>query len=231
MSTQSNGRAVGLVRVSSDKQAESGLGLAAQRASIAAAAARLGLPLVQVFEEAGISGTLPIDKRPVLLDAIAALRRGDILLLARRDRLSRDVIVSAMAERLITKRGARMVSAAGESSEGDDPASIMMRRMLDVFSAYEAAVIAARTRAALAAKRRRGERAGFVPFGWRVASDGRMLELAADEQQTLSLIRKRRAAGESLTNIADHLNDVGVRTRAGTPFRFEYVRSLLRRAG
>jgi DNA invertase Pin-like site-specific DNA recombinase len=162
-----NARAFAYLRVSTDKQAESGLGLDAQRAGVTVCAARLGLPLVAVLTDAGTSGSLAIEDRPVLLDAVALLKRGDVLIVAKRDRLGRDVIAVAMIERLVTKRGARVVSAAGEGTDSDDPSGLLMRRLIDSFSEYERLIIGARTRSALAAKRRRGERiSGFLPFGY-----------------------------------------------------------------
>ena len=109
--------AIAYIRVSTEQQADSGLGLEAQQASIEATASRLGLELSRTFVDAGTSGSLAIEDRPVLLDAVAALRRGDVLLVAKRDRLGRDVIAVAMIERLIAKRGARVVSAAGEGTD------------------------------------------------------------------------------------------------------------------
>jgi site-specific DNA recombinase len=157
MSAPSRGmRAIGYVRVSTDQQAESGLGLEAQEAAITVAASRLGVELARVFVDAAVSGKLAIEDRPVLLDAVATLRRGDVLLIAKRDRLGRDVVAVALIERLVAKRGARVVSAAGEGTDSDDPAALLMRRLIDSFAEYERALIAARTRAALAAKRRRG---------------------------------------------------------------------------
>jgi len=221
--------AIGFVRVSTDRQADSGLGLDAQRQHIAACAARMNATLVHTFEEPGVSGTLPLEQRPVLLAAVNALRRGDCLIVAKRDRLARDLVVSAMVERLVARRGGRIVSAAGESSDGNDPASVMMRQMLDVFASYEAALIAARTRAALAAKRRRGERISrFAPFGFRFGADGRTLEPEPTEQRIVRVIRESRAAGRSLQAIADELNRAGCRTRNGTPWRYQYVQSALR---
>src|SRR5438067_7782716 len=93
-------RAWAYLRVSTDKQAESGLGLEAQQASVTACASRLGLPLAAVFMDAGTSGALAIEDRPVLLDAIGAIKRGDVLIVAKRDRIGRDVIAVAMIERL-----------------------------------------------------------------------------------------------------------------------------------
>ena len=66
------------------------------------------------------------EKRPVLLDAIAALGPGDILMVAKRDRLSRgDPFVTAMIEAAVQRAGARILSAAGEGTESDEPSSIL----------------------------------------------------------------------------------------------------------
>lgn len=221
--------AIGYIRVSTEQQAESGLGLDAQQASLQTAASRLRMELLKTFVDAGTSGGLSIENRPVLLDAVASLKRGDVLLIAKRDRLGRDVIAVAMIERLVAKRGARVVSAAGEGTDSDDPAALLMRRLIDSFAEYERALIAARTRSALAAKRRRGERvSGIVPFGFRFAEE--RLEREEGEQRTLALIRALRGSGASLRAIAAALNEQGILTRSGASWRFEYVRNLLRQA-
>jgi DNA invertase Pin-like site-specific DNA recombinase len=227
-----SGRAIGYLRVSTDKQAESGLGLEAQDASVTASAARLGLPLAAVFTDAGTSGSLGIEDRPVLLEAVAALKRGDVLIVAKRDRIGRDVIAVAMIERLVTKRGARIVSAAGEGTDtGDDPAGVLMRRLIDSFAEYERLIIGARTKAALAAKRKRGERISrFIPYGYQLADDRRTLEPLGAEQAILGDMREQRAAGDSFQGIANRLNARGLRTRVGSPWLYEYVRSALRHA-
>ena len=103
-------RAIGYVRVSTDHQVERGVSLEAQRSVIAEAARRQGADLVGVYEDAGLSGSLGVEHRPGLLDAITALKRGDVLIVAKRDRLGRDVIAVAMIERFIARRGARVVS-------------------------------------------------------------------------------------------------------------------------
>jgi DNA invertase Pin-like site-specific DNA recombinase len=136
-----------------------------------------------------------------------------------------------MIERLVSKRGARIVSAAGEGSESNDPASQLMRRLVDSFAEYERLIISARTKSALAAKRQRGERiSGIIPFGFSLAADGCALQPCEPEQQTLILIRECRANGLSLRSTADALNARGVCTRAGGSWRFEYVRALVNRA-
>ena len=142
-----------------------------------------------------MSGGLPLEKRTILLDALTALAKGDVLLVAKRDRLSRgDMMTTAMIEAAVKRAGARIVSAAGEGTESDDPASVLMRRIVDAFGEYERLLIKARTRAALKAKKARGERYGQVPYGRRLAGDGIRLEPDPAEASTVALIVELRAA-------------------------------------
>ena len=222
MATTTN-RAYGYRRVSTDSQADSGLGLDAQRSAILAAAARHGLELVDVFTDAGLSGALELENRPGLFAAVNMLKRGDVLIVGKRDRLGRDVVAVAMLERLAARKGARILSAAGEGTEGTDAASMLQRRILDAFGEYERLIIGQRTKAALAAKRARGERAGNLPFGHSLNADGRTLDANAAEQRVLGLLRELKAAGYTLRQIADELNAQGFTTRRGTAWRHQYV--------
>src|SRR5436305_11668110 len=54
--TATKSRAIAYIRVSTEQQAESGLGLDAQHASVVSAAARLGVVLAGVFSDGGTSG-------------------------------------------------------------------------------------------------------------------------------------------------------------------------------
>lgn len=221
------GRAYGYCRVSTDAQRESGLGLEAQAEAILHTAARLGLRLAQTFTDAGLSGSLSIDDRPALAEALNALHRGDVLIVAKRDRIARDAFVSVLIEREAAKKGARIVSAAGEGTENDDPAAVFTRRILDAVAELERALTAARTRAALRAKRARGERAGCEPFGYRVNGDGKTLHHYEPEQRVLSTIRECRAAGYSLRATAAELNRRGFPNRAGRPWKYQLVQGIL----
>ena len=221
-------RAIGYVRVSTGQQAESGLGIEAQRHAIHEAARRHRLELAAVHVDSGTSGSLGLEDRPGLADAVSSLHRGDTLLVAKRDRIARDTFVSVVIERELQRKGARLLSAAGEGTESDDPAAVFTRRILDAVSELERSLIAARTRAALKAKRARGERAGNVPYGFKVNGDGQTLYVDDDEQRTLALIAECSEAGYSLREIADELNRTGIRTRTGSEWRHQYVASLLR---
>lgn len=214
-------RAVAYLRVSTDEQH---LGPDAQRAAIEAWAAREGVTVVAWHVDAGVSGAAPIADRPALLTALAALREhgAGTLLVSRRDRLARDVMAAAMVDRMTADAGARVVSAAGEGTDSDDPAAVLMRRMVDAFAEYERALVASRTRAALAVKRARGEATSHAPYGWR-ADDGGRLVADEREQRIIARVRALQATGMSLREIVAALTAAGVTTRSG---RAHNVRSV-----
>lgn len=85
------------------------------------------------------------------------------------------------------------------------------------------------TAAALKAKRARGEKTGGdVPFGYRLAEDGRTLVEDAEGQRVIALVRDLRANGWTRRAIGAELEGRGVLTkRGGTHWHPETVKSLL----
>jgi DNA invertase Pin-like site-specific DNA recombinase len=227
----SSGRAVAYVRVSTADQADSGLGLEAQQTAIQSAAARLGVTLIQTFSDAGVSGGLPLEQRPALLAALDSIRAGDVLLVAKRDRLGRDVLNVAMIERLVERRGARVVSAAGEGSDDDSPTGKLMRQIIDAFAEYERAVIRARTKSAMGVAKRQGRRVGHLPWGRSVSDDGRTLIVNVEEVAVLEEIRRLRHRGLTLDDIASELNQRGLSNRQGRSWKPSFIGQLLERHG
>ncbi len=217
------------LRVSTLDQAESGAGLAAQLDACTKYVASQGQELGAVYQDAGISGAKGLEARPGLLDAIAILKKGDVLVVAKRDRLGRDPIKVAMIESAVVRKGARIVSAAGEGTDSDDPASVLMRRMIDAFSEYERLLIGARTKAALGAKRKRGERTGSIPYGSRLAADGIHLETCPEEQGVIRLAREYSGKGLSLRGVAARLASRGLYARNGNVFAAAQIAAMLKR--
>ena len=203
-------RAVIYCRVSTDEQAQSGLGLDAQLAAITATIGEPG----QVYRDEGYSGKDP--KRPGLLKALNSLKRDDTLIVAKRDRLARDTFLALWCEKEVKRRGARIKSAAGEGTESDDPAAILMRTLVDAFATYERQLIGQRTSAALRQKRERGEKTGgYVPYGYDLGKDGKTLKTNATEQDRIRLAVTLNENGESLRQIAKEFMLRKYRTKKG----------------
>lgn len=162
----------------------------------------------------GVSGTTTIEGRPGLLAAFRDLEELEAgqLVVAKWDRLARDVIISATVERLAERVGAQVVSADGVGA-GTGPEAILMRGISAALAQYERALIAARTSAALRALRARGQRAGEVPLGFALAEDLKTLLPNLEEQASIEVARRLREEGWSFRKIAGHLEAMGHRPR------------------
>jgi DNA invertase Pin-like site-specific DNA recombinase len=216
--------AVAYLRVSTEDQK---LGPEAQRSAIEAWAAHEGITVAAWHVDQGVSGGSDLDDRPGLVAALGELRalRAGVLVVAKRDRLARDVAVAATIERAARACGAKVVSADG-AGNGDGPADAFMRTILDAAAAYERALIRARTKAALRAKRDRGQRAGAVPFGFTADAAG-VLAPNATEQAVIAHVRELRAAGLPLRAIVRECSGAGLVSRAGTPITLTQVARML----
>jgi site-specific DNA recombinase len=93
-----------------------------------------------------------------------------------------------------------------------------MRTVIDGAAAYERALIRARTKAALAVKKARGESTGTAPYGYRVGPDGKTLELDPHEQAVLVELLSVRASGTSYRAVIRYATDRGLFGRTGRPF-------------
>jgi DNA invertase Pin-like site-specific DNA recombinase len=220
--------AVAYIRVSTDEQR---LGPEAQRADIEAWAAREGVHVAAWFTDTGVSGKTPVDKRPALLDALAALRthKAGVLVAQKRDRLARDTMVAGMLQREVGLLGAHVITVAEAFLDLETPEGRFMATVFDAFSELERARIALRTRAAMRAKKARGETTGTPPFGCAVDSAGRLVP-APDEQATVLRIRDLAASGVTRRGIVAALGAEGLAGRNGRPLGLTQVQRVLERA-
>ena len=185
--------------------------------------------MVSWHVDAGVSGAADLADRPALAAALGALRAlgAGLLVVAKRDRLARDVYFAAAIDRAVASSGSRVVSADG-TANGDTPADAFMRTILDAAAQYERALIRSRTKAALAAKRAKGERTGTVPYGFAADECGRLVECAA-EQAVIAQVRALRDAGLTFRGIVAELARVGVVGRTGRALDVRQVHNLLAR--
>jgi DNA invertase Pin-like site-specific DNA recombinase len=103
-----------------------------------------------------------------------------------------------------------------------------MCHLIDCFASYERALIGARTKAALRVKKAKGQRVGAIPYGYRLAEDGKNLERAPGEQKVVKLVRRLRKQGKSLRHIAETLTRRGFETRTGGYWHVQTVSNIAR---
>lgn len=208
---------VGYIRVSTDRQAASGLGLEAQRAAIEQYATRQGREIIEIYVEAE-SGKLK--DRPQLNTALAHCRRAKAtLLIAKLDRLARNVaFVSALME-----TGTEFVAV-------DAPfANRLMIHVLSAVAEWEREQISERTKAALAAAKARGVKLGT--YGVVLGAKKREEADRYAETVRAAFLAARDAGCVSLRDYAAHLSASCTPTPNGGRWHASNVSLLLRRLG
>jgi DNA invertase Pin-like site-specific DNA recombinase len=222
-------KAIIYTRVSTDEQSKSGLGLEAQKRMCMEAATKLRIADVQIFSDEGVSGSVSIADRPALSQSLASLRKGDYFIVAKRDRIARDMFIALSVEQLLTSRKAVFVSAAGEGSGTDtnDVSGLIQRRMFDLFAEVERQMIRSRTKAALQSKKIKGERIGQIPYGYSLSNDGIHLVLCEREQKVIALVKELKSQGVSSRETVNYLNKNKILSRTGNIWgRTQIVRML-----
>lgn len=208
---------ISYLRVSTDRQGMSGLGIEAQREAVQRYVASVGGTLLaeNVEVETGRSAT-----RPILLQSIAQCRRDRaVLLIARLDRLARSVSFIAS-----------LIDSGVEFVAADNPAANkLVLHMMAAFAEFERDQIAARTKAALAAAKARGVVLGLngkVLAAVHRAEAQRFAETLRDPVETAFV-----QGAETLRDVARHLNEGGFATREGGRWSPQSVHRIVQRLG
>lgn len=219
--------AVAYLRVSTQEQADSGLGLEAQRARVEAYCTAQGWKLVSVHTDAGVSAkTL---ERPALRAALDTLCPGRVLVALKLDRLTRTARDLDELTALVHRNGGEWATVEGAYDTATAMGRFMLRVVADI-AQMEREVTAERTSAALQAKRSRRERLGTTPLGYRTVetAEGRRVETDAEGQETVRMARALFDSGKSYRAIAAELTAAGRPTKRGGAWHPETVRYMVR---
>jgi DNA invertase Pin-like site-specific DNA recombinase len=193
-------RVLGYIRVSTDEQAKTGHGLAAQRKAIGDECERRGWDLVGIVGEVKGASAKSLD-RTGLQSVLARMdgHEADVLLVAKMDRLSRSLLQGAQVmERAKARRWALV--ALDLQVDTTTPAGEMLANVVLSTAQYERRLIGERTKAGLQAAVAKG-----VVLGRR-------------QSLSVEVVRRivvERAAGASLPAIAASLVADGVPTAQG----------------
>ncbi len=226
-------RFVSYLRVSTDGQGRSGLGLEAQRQAVAAHVIQAGGEVVAEFQE--VESGKRAD-RPQLAAALASCRtRRAVLVIAKLDRLARN---ARFLLSVVEGSGEAGVVFCDLPTLPAGPVGKFMLTQMAAVAELEAGLISQRTRAALAVAKTRGVRLGNpspTPATAQMAAAARQArsrQVAARAADVLAVVRQVQAEGaSSLRAIAAELHTYGVLTPAGKlAWSPAQVRRLLARA-
>jgi site-specific DNA recombinase len=206
------------LRLSTEEQVEAG-SLENQRTFAEDYARRHELPIYDFYADEGVSGTIPLAKRPqgarLLQDAAAG--KFDTVLVYRLDRLGRDTVSTLSMVDQLHAMGVQVISMT-EAFDTANPAGRLMLELLASFASYERQSILDRTRQGTQRIAKSGAwTGGYAPFGYRledgflVIEDTPLVGIGYSPAQLVRWIFNHLAYdGGSLFSAATYLNELGV---------------------
>ena len=226
-------KTLGYIRVSSQEQI-SGTSLLDQESRIMAYAALKGLEVVEIFSDPGISGGIPLGKRPAGSEMIEALLNGvaNHVIIAKLDRGFRSASDCLTTLESWQKEGIRLhvIDLGGNSVDTASPAGKFMISVLAASAEMEKGLIRERCNSGRKARKAQGRRIGELQFGFDLLEDGKTLVPNPAEQAAITLILELHSAGVSLRGIARELETRGYHTKKNKTWSHKQIGSIIRRA-
>jgi len=225
-------KAAGYLRVSTEGQiGEERFGLEAQREAVEAYAKAQGYEVAEWYIDEAISGAT-LD-RPELTRLLGDAEAGKFafVLVAKMDRVARDLMAQLWIEKELLRGGVELISAA-EPFRGQDPANVLFRQVIGAFAQFERARIAERMAGGRKQKAKAGGYAGGgAPIGYTSTNGAKVLALDAEKADTVRRLFELREEwpGASLEALAGMMNAEGLTTAQGAIWRKAQVKRVLDR--
>jgi site-specific DNA recombinase len=214
-------RAIGYIRVSTEKQAEHGFSLEAQTEKLKAYAMLYDIELIDLVVEQGSAKSVQRDGLQAALGRLG--QDADGLLVVKLDRLTRSV---ADLGRLVeTYFQNYALLSVGEQIDTRSAAGRLVLNVLASVSQWEREVIGERTSAAMQHMRSLNKyTGGKAPYGYDLVS-GSLVENEA-EQAIIQLVAKYKAQGLSYSKIGRVLAGAGHLSRTGRTFDHRSIKQM-----
>ncbi len=179
-----------------------------------------------------VSGTASIDKRPSMAAMFNALKKGDMVIVHKRDRLARDGMLAGWIQFELKRMSVDLIFI-DKTTDASNPADVLMEQMLFAFAEYEREMIVSRIRASKKLQKSRGEYlGGSIPYGFDVVErDGiKYLSEIAEEQEAISIMVELRRDGFTYAAIGGELMRKGIHTRSNNPFAASQIKRAINAA-
>lgn len=191
------------------------------------------------FPEDDVSGDADLAERPQLMAAINALKKGDILLVWKLNRLARDPYRQAMIIALVQKKRASLQSYIQQGIFEETAEAELQRNLFASIAKYELETIRHNVKRAMKSAKEAGRCVGQIPYGYSyfispLQGTGKMVKwLYPDEKEQRIILEMERLQSEGLTyrEISEALNMKGVRNRSGHPWKHSAVWRVLKSRG
>jgi site-specific DNA recombinase len=224
-------RAAIYIRVSTDEQVTSGLGMESQEAACRALAAARGweVQAAHIFVDGGVSGTTPPEGRAGMKRLLSQAAEGAFanVIFSSLDRLARKTSLILDFVESAGNEGLGVCFCRESAIDTTTAAGRMVLSVLAAFSQFERDLISERTLSALAQKRVAGWIPGRPPYGYDHDGEVASIEVVPEQASVVREIFQLRREGNSLRAIARFLNTNGIKPPRGTSWHGSSINQVL----
>lgn len=216
---------IAYARVSTDAQAkEDRYGIEAQKQQIRDYASSHDMKIIQWIYDEGESGARERPGFDHIVYGEVFNPPFEAVLVAKSDRVARDINVYYYYKMLLTKKNIQLISIAEDFGQMG-----MFAPMLEAFTICAAQMerenINKRTSAGRNVKAAKGGYAGGQPPTGYTAMSGKLV-VKESEAEVVRFIFSHKRAGSNMLQTMYALNEAGLKTRNGTPFKISTVQSI-----
>ena len=224
-------QAVIYTRVSTNEQAELGISLQAQHNLAQSYANFRQLHIIETISESGISGSIPLSKRPGGKRLLQLVAQPNItaVIAHKLDRVFRDAADCLAVTKHWDELGVNLhlVDIGGQPIDTSSPMGRFFLTIMAGVAEMERNLIVKRTQVAMDQLKVQGKRTGAVPYGFQLADDQKTLIPNSIEQEAIALAKRLHQQGLSLRKIAHKLDLKGYRARNGRPFYAQQIKRII----
>jgi len=168
-----------------------------------------GLEIADIYEDDGVSGTIPLHERPEGCRLLQDAREGKFstVLVKKLDRLGRSLLVIVDAHDRLQAASVALRSTT-EPIDTSTPSGRLIFQMLASFAEYDRENIRERTQDGLHRAFKKGKHLGCIPFGYDIDQDGKFVVVEGEARIVREIIANM-AGGATLYGEAKRLNDEG----------------------
>ena len=191
---------------------------------------------VQIYKDAGVSGSTRMKNRDGGSKLLEYVQAGDTVVASKMDRIFRSSIDALETIEFLKAKGAHLVLFdMGTQSVMRDGPSKLFFSMLAAFAEFERGRIVERITTGKYQKKKKGGHVGGVaPYGYKIVGRGpnAKLEIEPEEQRVVEMIRERIKASHDVffspAKTVKEFAELGIKTRTGKNFQNVQIRRIAR---
>jgi DNA invertase Pin-like site-specific DNA recombinase len=187
---------------------------------------------VVFFSDPAVSGSISLGRRPQGADMMANLKKGDIIIAAKLDRLFRSASDALYVVEKLHERGIGIIFAnMGPEPVTENGTSKLFFTMLAAFAEFERVCIQERTVSGREAKKELGGCVGAIPYGWYKRGHGRgsiLVENFEEQRVIAAMVKLRDQDQMTYQDIANALAQDKCFNRAGQPFGRGQIHAIVK---